>query len=160
MALENDDYFIANAIELARNAMDEGSGGPFGAVIVLNNEIIGKGKNTVTSSKDPTAHAEISAIRSACLKLGTHDLSGATIYTSCEPCPMCLGAILWARIGRIVYAATRQDAANIAGFDDAAFYEELTKPWNRRSIQSSQLSPDLGKKVFEDWVLKPDKKMY
>jgi len=160
MSLKEDSFFIARAIELARRAMEDGSGGPFGAVVVLNDKIVGEGKNAVTYSKDPTAHAEISAIRSACMRLQTHDLSGATIYTSCEPCPMCLGAILWARIGRVVYAATHQDASRIAGFDDAAFYVEICNPWNKRSMQSTQISSDLGKKVFEEWTLKPDKKMY
>lgn len=119
-------FFMMRAIELAIEGVRANSGGPFGAVIVKNGEIIGEGWNQVTSTSDPTAHAEIVAIRRACEKLGTFHLEGCVIYTSCEPCPMCLGAIYWAKLEKIFYSCTRKDAASI-GFADDFIYEEIGK---------------------------------
>jgi tRNA(Arg) A34 adenosine deaminase TadA len=124
---EQDEKFMRRAIELAQNGMNAGDGGPFGAIVVKDGEIVGEGCNRVTSTNDPTAHAEVVAIRAACEKLNSFQLDGCTIYTSCEPCPMCLGAIYWARPAKVFYACTREDAANIE-FDDQFIYEEIEKP--------------------------------
>ncbi|MCC9197261.1 nucleoside deaminase [Arthrobacter sp. zg-Y820] len=130
--------FLSRAVSLATaNVAD--SGGPFGAVIVTADGQAFEGVNRVTAANDPTAHAEVSAIRNACAALGTFDLSGAVLYTSCEPCPMCLAASLWARVGRVVFAADRHDAAG-AGFDDAAFYEYFETPTGRRTLPVEQLA--------------------
>jgi tRNA(Arg) A34 adenosine deaminase TadA len=158
--MNTDDKFMFRAIELGMESMDQNTGGPFGAVIVLDNKIIGEGKNSVTSQNDPTAHAEINAIRDACKNLGSYSLQGTVLYTSCEPCPMCLGAIYWARIGRIVYAATREDATRIAGFDDEFFYDEMNMPGKDRKIEYLQILGTEGRRLFEAWRLKPDKDMY
>ncbi|MEP7149132.1 MAG: nucleoside deaminase, partial [Acidobacteriota bacterium] len=123
--------FMRRAIELAQKGADENLGGPFGCVVVKDGRIVGEGSNQVTSTNDPTAHAEIVAIRSACRELGSFQLDGCVIYTSCEPCPMCFGAIYWARPKGIFIAATREDAA-AAGFDDEVFYSELEKPNDQR----------------------------
>ena len=130
---EKDKYFMRRAIELAEEGMDSNSGGPFGAVIVKDNKIIAEGFNSVTSLKDPTAHAEIMAIRKACQKLNSFQLEDCTIYTSCEPCPMCLGAIYWARPKMVYYGCDRKDASEI-GFDDQFIYDELTKETEGRNI--------------------------
>src|SRR6266404_1774250 len=119
--------FMRRAVELSRERMRQNAGGPFGAVIVKAGEILAEGWNKVTSTNDPTAHAEVSAIRAACARLGTFSLAGCDIYTSCEPCPMCLAAIYWARLDRIYFANSREDAAAI-GFDDALIYHEVAKP--------------------------------
>ena len=156
---EEDEKFMRRAIELAQNGMKTGAGGPFGAVVVKDGEIVGEGSNRVTSTNDPTAHAEIVAIRDACAKLNSFQLDGCTIYTSCEPCPMCLGAIYWARPARIFYAATHSDAAQI-GFDDQFIYEEIEKPIEARRIETINLLRDEGLKVFEDWARKTDKTEY
>lgn len=149
---------MRKAIELSRQNVTEG-GGPFGAVIARNGEIIATGVNRVTLDCDPTAHAEVSAIRAAARKLGTFDLSGCEIYTSCEPCPMCLGAIYWAHLDRMYYGNNKHDAAAI-GFDDAFIYEELDlKPENRK-LKSEVLLPDEAIKAFEDWNSKADKVEY
>lgn len=149
---------MRKAIELSRQNVTEG-GGPFGAVIARNGEIIATGVNRVTPDCDPTAHAEVSAIRAAARKLGTFDLSGCEIYTSCEPCPMCLGAIYWAHLDRMYYGNNKHDAAAI-GFDDAFIYEELDlKPENRK-LKSEVLLPDEAIKAFEDWNSKADKVEY
>ncbi|MCO5334497.1 MAG: nucleoside deaminase [Pyrinomonadaceae bacterium] len=124
---EDDKRFMLQAIELAIEGVRAGDGGPFGCVVVKDGEVIGRGNNRVTSANDPTAHAEIVAIRDACGRLGSFQLEGCTIYTSCEPCPMCLGAIYWSRPKAIFFAGTRDDAA-AAGFDDALFYSEMDKP--------------------------------
>src|SRR5688572_5640469 len=121
MLTDKETKFLERAIELSRQGMQNGQGGPFGCVIVLDGRIVGEGSNQVTSTNDPTAHAEIVAIRDACNKLGTYQLTGCQVYTSCEPCPMCLGAIYWARPAKVVYANTRQDAAAIE-FDDDFIY--------------------------------------
>ena len=146
-----DEYFLREAIRLAREGMITDQGGPFGSVIVRDGEIVGKGCNQVTSSNDPTAHAEVVAIRDACRNLGTFQLEGCTLYASCEPCPMCLGAIYWARPSRIVYAASHSDAA-AAGFDDQFIYEELAKPREQRHIPMQQHLPDEANAVFREWV--------
>ena len=139
--------------------MDNNEGGPFGAVVVKDGKIIGRGNNRVTSSNDPTAHAEVTAIRNACTHLETFDLNGCEIYTSCEPCPMCLAAIYWARIDTIYYANTKKDAAEI-DFDDAFFYEELDKPIEDRSIPMKQMLREEAITVFRDWSDKEDKTPY
>ncbi len=151
--------FLRRAIQLSEEKMMENSGGPFGAVIVKNNKIIAEGFNKVTSFNDPTAHAEIVAIRNACKTLGNFHLQGAEIYCNCEPCPMCLAAIYWARIEKIYYANTREDAREI-GFDDKSFYEELTKNSNQRKIPAVQILAEEGKAAFKAWAAKADKTLY
>lgn len=149
---------MRKAIELSVRNVAEG-GGPFGAVIARGGEIVAVGTNRVTLDHDPTAHAEVSAIRAAAKKLGTFDLSGCEIYTSCEPCPMCLGAIYWARFDRMYYGNNKHDAAAI-GFDDAFIYEELElKPEDRR-LKSEILLPEEAIKAFRDWTDKTDKVEY
>ncbi len=138
------------AIELSEKNVLESLGGPFGAVIVKNGEIIAQSGNKVTSSNDPTAHAEVSAIRLACTALNTFDLSGCVVYTSCEPCPMCLSAIYWARISKIYYANTKTDAGNI-GFDDKFIYDELEKPMELRSLPIKQMMRDEALQAFKLW---------
>ena len=149
---------MREAIRLA-SANVENGGGPFGAVIARGGEIIATGVNRVTANCDPTAHAEVSAIRAAAQKLGTFNLSGCEIYSSCEPCPMCLGAIYWARLDRLFYGNTKADAARI-GFDDAFIYKELALPLSERTLRAEQL---LGKEAiatFEAWKQKTDKTPY
>ena len=156
----DDKAFMLRAIELARSGMDKNAGGPFGCVIVKDGRVIGEGINEVTSTNDPTAHAEIVAIRQACQNLNSFQLDGSVIYTSCEPCPMCLGAIYWARPERIFIACDRNDAA-AAGFDDAFIYEELCgKELSERKLPVTNLLRDEGLKVFESWRAKPDKTEY
>lgn len=151
--------FMQKAIELSLEGMNANDGGPFGAVIVKDGVIIGQGSNNVTSSNDPTAHAEITAIRAACDQLNTFDLSGCEIYSSCEPCPMCLSAIYWARIDKINYACSRYDAAEI-GFDDNFLYTEINVKPEDRKIPIQQLNHEEGLAVFKQWGMKTDKKMY
>jgi len=158
--MNQDEFYMSKALQLGREAMEANSGGPFGAIVVMGGKIVGVGKNMVTSSNDPTAHAEINAIRDACQKLGTFDLSGSTIYTSCEPCPMCLGAIYWARAERIVFSATREDATEIAGFDDAHFYGEVNASWQERVIKYAIISRTEGRRLFEEWRAGEDRMMY
>lgn len=147
------------AIRLSLQKMRQNHGGPFGAVIVRNRKIIGRGWNKVTSANDPTAHAEIAAIREACTKLKTFELCDCEIYTSCEPCPMCLGAIYWARLRKVYYANTRVDVAAIQ-FDDDFLYHEVALPVPRRKIPMKQLLRSEALKVFEEWKNKPDKTLY
>ncbi len=142
--------FMRAAIALAEHNVKNGLGGPFGAVIVKDNKIIAKSANTVTATNDPTAHAEVSAIRMACKKLNTFTLEGGVIYTSCEPCPMCLGAIYWARLDKIYYANTKKDAADI-GFDDAFIYEELDLKLEHRKLKSEQLLNEEALVAFNMW---------
>lgn len=156
---ESDKTFMRRAIELAQQGMDSGSGGPFGAVVVHGGEIIGEGCNQVTSTNDPTAHAEIVAIRAACDTLKTFQLENCSIYTSCEPCPMCLGAIYWARPERVIFACTRDDAARI-GFDDDFIYEELGKSHEQRQLVILNLMRDEALQVFQNWMEKKDKTEY
>ena len=156
---EQDEKFMRRAISLAQRGIDAGAGGPFGAVVVKNDEIVGEGFNQVTSTNDPTAHAEIVAIRNACKKLNSFQLDNCTIYTSCEPCPMCLGAIYWARPKQIFYAATHEDAAAI-GFDDHFIYDEIERPIEERHIKSVNFLRDEGLTVFKNWASKTDKTKY
>ena len=150
---------MREAIRLAKEGMSRGLGGPFGAVVVKEGRVVGRGNNQVTSTNDPTAHAEVMAIRDACRNLNTFQLDGCTLYTSCEPCPMCLGAIYWARLERIVYGCFDTDAAE-AGFDDQFIYREIEKPRNQRSIPMKQLLRDEAWTVFEEWKSKEDKIHY
>jgi len=147
----NDKKHLQEALNLARQGMKSGAGGPFGAIIVRNGEIIGRGYNRVTSTNDPTAHAEVVAIRDACKNLGSFQLDDCVLYTSCEPCPMCLGAIYWARPERFVYAASREDAAD-GGFDDDFIYREIPMPPKNRSIQATQNLQEEGRVLFEEWL--------
>jgi guanine deaminase len=151
--------FMRRAAKLSAERMREGAGGPFGAVIVKDGQIIAEGWNRVTSTNDPTAHAEVTAIRDACKVLGTFSLAGCEIYTSCEPCPMCLSAIYWARLDRIYFANSRQDAAAI-GFDDEFLYREVPKPVEARSIPTVRLALPEAAAVFAEWQAKPDKVRY
>ena len=149
--------FMKHAIELSLLGCKEGIGqGPFGAVIVKDGEIVGQGHNQVVVLNDPTAHAEVMAIRDACKNLGTHDLSSCEIYTSCEPCPMCLGAIYWAGLEKIYFGNTREDAANI-GFDDAFIYKEIPLPLTERKIAIEELNRQEAQVAFQLWVEKNDK---
>ena len=149
--MNQDEDFLRGAIQLARDGMTTGQGGPFGAVIVKDGQIVGRGCNQVTSTNDPTAHAEVVAIRDACRNLGTFQLSGCTLYASCEPCPMCLGAIYWARPARIIYGAFHSDAAG-AGFDDQFIYDQLAKPRDQRHIPMQQLLRDEADAMFREWT--------
>ena len=157
-AKHSPESFMREAIKLSAESVRSG-GGPFGAVIVRNGEIIARGENRVTVCNDPTAHAEVSAIREAAARLGTYDLSGCEIYSSCEPCPMCLGAIYWARLDKLYYAGTRADAANV-GFDDAHIYEELPLEPSQRELPTQTLLREEAQQVFEAWASKLDKKEY
>ncbi|MBO6782727.1 MAG: nucleoside deaminase [Alphaproteobacteria bacterium] len=151
--------FMRAAIALAEKNVADGVGGPFGAVIVRDGEIVGRGTNLVTSSNDPTAHAEVVAIRDACTTLGTFNLQGCEVYTSCEPCPMCLSAIYWARLDRIFYGNTKADAAEI-DFDDAFLYDEIPLPLNKRAIPTEQMLHDESIKAFQAWAVSEDKVPY
>lgn len=150
MINEKEKKFLERAIELSRRGMQKGRGGPFGCVIVKGDEIIGEGSNMVTSTNDPTAHAEVVAIRQACKKLNAYQLDGCEVYTSCEPCPMCLGAIYWARPARVVYANTRYDAAAIE-FDDEFIYKEINTDIVQRQIPFIHEPHPQALKVFEEW---------
>jgi tRNA(Arg) A34 adenosine deaminase TadA len=147
------------AVNLAGRHMHAGAGGPFGAIIVHQGIVIGRGWNQVTSGNDPTAHAEISAIRDACRQRSTFSLAGSVIYTTCEPCPMCLAAIWWARIDTIYYASTRDDAAQI-GFDDAALYREISLPLHQRRLPLIQQPSDKAAQLMREWIEKEDKIPY
>lgn len=151
--------FMKRAIELSAENVSYHRGGPFGAVVVLNGKIIGEGSNRVTSNNDPTAHAEVMAIREACRELKNFDLSGAEIYTSCEPCPMCLSAIYWARIEKIYYANTRADAAAIQ-FDDDLIYNEIPKSPEQRKVPAEQLLRQEAQTVFDQWSQSAEKITY
>jgi guanine deaminase len=154
-----DRQFLERAIKLAEEKSTDEQHGPFGAVIVKGDQIIAEGWNQVVAAHDPSAHAEITAIRAACHKLGSHELRGCTIYSSCEPCPMCLAAIYWARLDRVVFAATREDAA-AAGFDDELLYDELSRAWNDRKVASEQALCAEGRRVFEKWRANPRRIAY
>ena len=157
----NNDHeaFMRRAIELARQGVENNRGGPFGCVIVKDGEVVGEGCNQVTSANDPTAHAEITAIRDACRKLNSFQLTDCSVYTSCEPCPMCLGAIYWARPAAVYFAGTREDAA-AAGFDDELFYDEIDRPNDERQLRLQPMLRDEAQQVFEQWVEKADKVEY
>jgi guanine deaminase len=151
--------FMLEALRLSEDNVRDGRGGPFGAVIVKNGEIIARGVNLVTGSCDPTAHAEIVAIRKACEELGTYDLSGCEIFSSCEPCPMCLGAIYWARLESLFFANTKDDAASI-DFDDAFIYEEIALPLESRALNTLRLKIEGADRAFSLWSSMVDKIKY
>lgn len=151
--------FMLQAIEEGKKGVEKGSGGPFGAIVVKDMNVVGIGCNEVTSLYDPTAHAEIMAIRHACQTLKTYSLKGCVLFTSCEPCPMCLGAIYWARLDTYYYAATRDDAQQ-AGFDDSLFYKELDTPPHGRSVRSFQVEREKSLELFKLWHSLTSKKMY
>jgi tRNA(Arg) A34 adenosine deaminase TadA len=151
--------FMREAIRLSIQMMRRGQGGPFGAVVVRRGKIVGRGSNQVTSTNDPTAHAEIVAIRAACKLLKTFQLDDCDLYTSCEPCPMCLSAIYWARLGHVFYGNTRQDAARIA-FDDDLIYREVALPIGKRTLKMKQLLHDEALAAFVEWQQKTDKVLY
>ncbi|HEY5043358.1 MAG TPA: nucleoside deaminase [Verrucomicrobiae bacterium] len=153
------EQFMRAAIRLSRSKMRSNCGGPFGAVVVRQGQIIACGWNQVTSANDPTAHAEIMAIRAACGRLKTFRLAGCELYTSCEPCPMCLAAIYWARFKKVYYGTMRRDAAKI-DFDDDWIYREVAKPVSKRSLPMKQLLRPDALKVFEEWQAKTDKISY
>ncbi len=154
-----DRRYLLRAIELSVEQVRSGRGGPFGAVIVRDGAVVAEGCNEVTASLDPTAHAEVVAIRRACQGLGDFSLAGAMIYASCEPCPMCLAAIYWARLDRLVFANTRAEAASI-GFDDALIYDEIPKPISARRLPTLHLPLREGVDAFAEWARKPDKLAY
>lgn len=156
--MTQEEMFMKEAIRMSRESVENG-GGPFGAVIVKAGEIIAKASNKVTQDNDPTAHAEVTAIRTAAKKLKTFNLSGCEIYTSCEPCPMCFGAIYWARLDKLYFAGTKADAKDI-GFDDSFIYEEIELPYDKRKIPNIQLLRDEALKAFQDWKEKDDKIEY
>jgi tRNA(Arg) A34 adenosine deaminase TadA len=153
------DEFLHRAIQLSIERMQAGEGGPFGAVVVRGGEIVGEGSNRVTSDNDPTAHAEIVAIRDACRRLATFRLEGCQLYASCEPCPMCLSAIYWARIDRLYYAATREDAA-AAGFDDSLIYDEIALPPAARKLPMTQALRQEALAAMAAWRRKEDRIEY
>ncbi|MEZ4941553.1 MAG: nucleoside deaminase [Saprospiraceae bacterium] len=151
--------FMREAIRLSIENVESGRGGPFGAVVVKDGAIIARGTNEVTSTNDPTAHAEVVAIRNACKALGTYQLDGCEIYTSCEPCPMCLGAIYWARPDKMYYGNTKEDAAAIQ-FDDQFIYQEIELPKDRRHLPTEQLLRDEALEAFAKWESSELKKLY
>ncbi len=157
--MKPNEEFMREAIRLSVEKMEAGFGGPFGCVIVKDGKIIARGFNNVTSSNDPTAHAEVDAIRKACNALGTYQLNDCELYTSCEPCPMCLGAIYWARPKVVYYGNTKADAAEI-GFDDQFIYDEIEKPLNQRSIPMIPFLREEALEGFRKWEAKPDKAEY
>jgi tRNA(Arg) A34 adenosine deaminase TadA len=151
--------FMREAIRLSIQMMRRGKGGPFGAVVVRNGRVVGRGCNQVTSANDPTAHAEIVAIREACKRLKTFQLDDCDLYTSCEPCPMCLSAIYWARLGNVFYGNTRRDAAKI-DFDDDFIYREVALPIRKRTLKMKQLLREEALTAFAEWQRKTDKVLY
>lgn len=153
------EHFMREAIALSARNMKDNTGGPFGAVVVKDGKIVGRGSNRVTSSNDPTAHAEVVAIRDACKNLNDFSLAGCEIYTSCEPCPMCLSAIYWARLEKIYFANTQHDAADI-DFDDRFLYEQVALPKEQRSLPAVPLLREEALKVFDEWRSKTDKIPY
>jgi guanine deaminase len=154
-----DNPFMARAIQLSLENVSSGRGGPFGAVVVKDGAILAESANEVTSTNDPTAHAEMMAIRRACEKLGTFELQGCEIYSSCEPCPMCLGAIYWARLSRVYFANGEADAARI-GFDDSLIYRELAQPQSQRKIPMIQMMREQALEAFHVWENLPNKIRY
>jgi guanine deaminase len=156
---EEQKKYMREAIQLSIEKMEAGFGGPFGAVVVRNGEIIARGHNNVLATNDPTAHAEVDAIRKACQALGNFQLTDCELYTSCEPCPMCLGAIYWARPRKVYYANTKADAAEV-GFDDQFIYDEIDKDAPDRFIPMVQMLRDEAQEAFKKWAIKEDKKVY
>jgi len=157
--MEREEKFMIEALNLARQNIGKTNGGPFGAVIVKDGEIIARGVNNVIIDNDPTAHAEIVAIRDACEKIGSYQLEDCEIYASCEPCPMCLGAIYWARPKKVFYAGTRHDAENV-GFDDSLIYNEINLPDHDRKIPFEQIFQDKARAIFNDWKNSENKMEY
>lgn len=157
--MDQHERFLLEAVKLSAISLEKTDGGPFGCVIVKDGEIVGRGYNRVIATHDPTAHAEVQAIRDACANLKTHQLDGCILYTSCEPCPMCLGAIYWARPDAVYYANTRHDAAAI-GFDDAFIYEQIDRSDAERSIPTRHIDIAEAKNVFDQWVRKDDRPAY
>jgi len=157
--MEREIEFMREAIRLGRQGMLDDAGGPFGCVVVKDNIIIGRGWNRVIVDKDPTAHAEVTAIRDACKNLQDFQLQNCEVYTSCEPCPMCMGAIYWARPARVYFAASRMDAAK-AGFDDSMIYNELIVPVAQRKIEMSCIIPEVASLLFDEWIHKANKTRY
>jgi len=157
--MTREEKFMMEAIQLSHHSMTNNEGGPFGCIVVKDDVIIGRGNNKVISSNDPTAHAEVTAIRDACKNLGSFRLEDCEIYTSCEPCPMCLGAIYWARPKIVYFANTREDAANI-GFDDSMIYDEMVKELKHRKIPVRSIGRAKALKVFEAWKQKGDRTLY
>ena len=157
--MTREEKFMQEAIRLSQAGMEANEGGPFGCVVVKGDEIIGRGNNKVLTTNDPTAHAEVVAIRDACKTLGTFQLDDCEIYTSCEPCPMCLGAIYWARPKVIYYANNREDAARV-GFDDSMIYREICTPLQERKIPILSIGRQQAIKVFEEWQAKENKTPY
>lgn len=157
--MNDDNKYLQEAINLAESNVRNNKCGPFGAVIVLNGEVIGRGVNEVLQTNDPTAHAEITAIRNSCKATGNFRLENAVIYSSCEPCPMCLGAIYWARISRIVFASSSTDAAD-AGFDDSFIYKQIPMPIDERSIPTIKLDISTHLKPFKAWTELDEKTLY
>ena len=157
--MTREEKFMMEAIALSKKSIENNEGGPFGCIVVKNDEIVGRGNNQVILQNDPTAHAEIVAIKDACKTLGTFQLDGCEIYTSCEPCPMCLGAIYWARPDIVYYANTRHDAAAI-GFDDSMIYQEMAIDMNNRKIPTINLCRQNAAAVFQQWAEKDNKTLY
>ena len=157
--MTREEKFMQEAIQLSQQGMSNNEGGPFGCIIVKGDEIVGLGNNKVSVNNDPTAHAEVTAIRDACKNLGSFQLTDCEIYTSCEPCPMCLGAIYWARPKIVYYANNRQDAADI-NFDDSMIYEEMAVPIEDRKIPMIPIGRTAAQEVFKAWKDKPDKSVY
>jgi tRNA(Arg) A34 adenosine deaminase TadA len=151
--------YLRRALELARIHSAPGTCGPFGAVVVRDGQILGEGWNRVAETRDPTAHAEVLAIREAAGRMSTHDLSGCALYASCEPCPMCLSAVYWARIGAVYYAASARDAA-AAGFDDSRIQEELALSWEGRTVRAVRLLEEEGRNVLRAWAANPLRVLY
>jgi len=158
MAIEHE-TFLKQAIDLAVENVRKGLGGPFGALVVRDGEVIATGANRVTTTNDPTAHAEITAIRAACDKLGSFQLDGCDVYTSCEPCPMCLGALYWARVRAFYFAGNKDDAARVQ-FDDSLIYSELAKSVGARSIPGHRLLATEGFRPFDEWLKTENKIIY
>ena len=157
---DRDRSLLLRAAALSRTHMERDDGGPFGAVVATSaGVVVADGWNQVTSTADPTAHAEMTAIRRACAALGTHVLAGHVLYTSCEPCPMCLAAVIWARMDRVVFANSRDDAARI-GFDDAAIYDEVARPIPERTLRCERIALPEAKAVFDAWTAKTDRIPY
>ncbi|MGH2736414.1 MAG: nucleoside deaminase [Actinomycetota bacterium] len=151
--------FMRAAIEMSRGAVGDDLGGPFGAIVAKDGEIVGRGRNRVLGDRDPTAHAEVVAVREAAARLGTHELKGCDVYASTEPCPMCMGALYWARVERVFYATTRSDAAAI-GFDDARLYDELALDPGSREMSMAQLLREEARAVLDAWADRPDRRLY
>lgn len=154
-----DQEFMSLAVDLSAKALDDNVGGPFGAVVVRDGKVIGRGRNRVLADKDPTAHAEMLAIKDACRSIGDHRLSGCVVYTSSEPCPMCMAALYWARLAKVFYANVRSDAA-VIGFDDEWLYLELASDMTDRSLSMSRLSSDEARAVFDRWFARNDRIPY